>query len=240
MPHMCFFTGWIPQTWSAILYASFWFYSKNFLPNRTNEPTSSVGHNLKPLGIQLTRLTMGNKVYTSNTEGLTWLYAKTIVQNADALVIVTFSWLHRIVQIFLIDGNPSIAFAWLAPFVFSLSVQGDGEPPWSWTLGDGANLHCILQLGGTRVDRQEECSHPQNAQTTYGQDASYQSSGQTFLSGQQWAFFQLLAFHRFVDLIKSIRNKSLDWILNHWKHEIYDSWRISQRQSQAQFICLSC
>jgi len=60
------------------------FYAPYVLFYRTDEPSSPVGHNLKPLGIQLTRLKEENKVYTPNSKGLTWLYAKTIVQNADA------------------------------------------------------------------------------------------------------------------------------------------------------------
>ena len=52
-----------------------------------------MGHNLKPLGIQLTRLETGNKVFTPSTNERTaaskevnWLYAKILVQNADAIV----------------------------------------------------------------------------------------------------------------------------------------------------------
>ena len=61
--------------------------------SRTMSETSQTGHNLKPLGIQLTRLEEGNKVFTPSTNekteastDLQWLYAKILVQNADAIV----------------------------------------------------------------------------------------------------------------------------------------------------------
>merc|ERR1712142_909330 len=43
------------------------FYAPYVLMFRSNEPTKPTAHNLKPLGIQLTRLACDNKVYTPDS-----------------------------------------------------------------------------------------------------------------------------------------------------------------------------